>query len=342
MRALQVNEWAPFDEVPFVEIDKPAPGPGELLIRTQAAGVSFATSLVVQGKYQRRPPLPFTPGTEIAGIVEQVGPGSARFEPGDRICAVLDWGALGEYAIAKEVNSFALPATLSFPRAICFTNSYATSAAALTWPHLLNLQPTQTLLVHGASGGVGIAAVEIAKIVGANVIATAGSSEKLQIAKRHGADHLINYREQDFRQLALELTDGRGVNAVYDPVGGDVFMQSLRCLAPEGRICPIGFAGGEIPQIPANLLLVKNLIVCGFNMGWYFGWSPHDARYECEPIMRELMTQLFDWFGSGGINPRVDKTYQLDAVHQAMTDILARRTVGRVAVVMNEEAGATS
>ena len=338
MQGLLVTQWTTFDQVPLVEVSTPAVAPREVRISIQAAGVSFATSLVVQGKYQRKPPLPFTPGTEVAGIVTEVGAEARRFKPGDRVCAVLDWGGLAEQATAKEVNVFGIPDTLEFARAISFTNSYATSAAALTWPHLLNVQAGQTLLVHGASGGVGIAAVEIGKILGATVIATAGSAAKLALARAHGADLGINYREQEFRAEVLAATAGRGVDAVYDPVGGEVFMQSLRCMAPEARIMPVGFAGGEIPQIPANLLLVKNLSVCGLNMGLYYGWSPPDLRYVYEDRVRANLEKLFAWFEQGRINPVVDITYPLAQVHQAMDDVLTRRAIGRVAVVMDEEA----
>jgi len=338
MQALLVREWTTFDRLALSEVEAPVLGPADVRIRIQAAGVSFATSLVVQGKYQRKPPLPFVPGTEVAGIVSEVGSAARRFKIGDRVCAVLDWGGLADETTAREVNVFAIPGSLSFPRAIAFTNSYATSAAALSWPHLLRVERGQWLLVHGASGGVGIAAVEIGKILGATVIATAGSAAKLAVARAHGADHLINYREQDFREQVLALTDGRGVDAVYDPVGGEVFMQSLRCMAPEARIMPVGFAGGEIAQIPANILLVKNLTVCGLNMGLYYGWSPNDMRYVYEHKVRGLMQQLFDWCEAGRINPVVDTVYPLARVHAAMQDVLARRAIGRVAVVMNEEA----
>ena len=338
MQGLLVTQWTTFDQLALVELAAPTLGPRDVLIQIQAAGVSFATSLVVQGKYQRKPPLPFTPGTEVAGIVIASGAQVRRFKVGDRVCAVLDWGGLAEQAVAREVNVFAIPDGLSFARAIAFTNSYATSAAALTWPHLLNVQAGQTLLVHGASGGVGIAAVEIGKILGATVIATAGSAAKLELARRHGADHGINYRQQEFRDEVLALTAGRGVDAVYDPVGGEVFMQSLRCMAPEARIMPVGFAGGDIAQIPANLLLVKNLIVCGLNMGLYYGWSPNDMRYFYAERMRANMEKLFGWFVEGRIKPVVDITYPLEQVHQAMEDVLTRRALGRVAVVMDEEA----
>lgn len=338
MRGIVVHQWAPFDQLELEQIAEPVLDGDKVRIRVQAAGVSFATSLVVQGKYQRKPPRPFTPGTEISGVIEALGPNAKRFKIGDRVCAVLDWGGLAEIAVAREVNVYAIPDELAFDRAIGFTNSYATSAAALCWPHLLNVQAGQTLLVHGASGGVGLAAVEIGKILGANVIATASSAKKLDVAREHGANEVINYAEQDFRDAVLELTNGRGVDAVYDPVGGEVFMQSLRCMAPEGRIMPVGFAGGDVPQIPANILLVKNLTVCGLNMGIYFGWGLTDLRDHYESRVREHMQQLFDWFRAGHINPVVGSVYALEDVFKAMDDILERRAIGRVAVLMNETA----
>ncbi|MGE0484143.1 MAG: NADPH:quinone oxidoreductase family protein [Gammaproteobacteria bacterium] len=338
MKGILVEQWTTFDRLALVDVPEPQLDGDRVRIRIQAAGVSFATSLVVQGKYQRKPPLPFVPGTEVAGVVEACGPAARRFKPGDRVCAVLDWGGLAEVACPREVNVYAIPDGLEFHRAIGFTNSYATSAAALAWPHLLNVKTGEWLLVHGAAGGVGIAAVEIGRILGATVIATAGSAEKLEVARAHGAQHLVNYREEDFRERVLDLTGGRGVDAVYDPVGGEVFMQSLRCMAPEARIMPVGFAGGDIPQIPANILLVKNLIVCGLNMGLYFGWSPQDMRDHYEPRIRAHMQQLFDWFEAGLINPVVERTYPLARVFDAMDDILGRRAVGRIAVVMDAEA----
>lgn len=338
MQGVLVSQWTTFDSLTLRELPLPTVGADELGIRVQAVGISFAMSLVVQGKYQRKPPLPFVPGTEVAGIVTETGSRATRFKPGDRVVAVVDWGGLAEHAAAKQVNVFALPDDFEFARAIGLTNSYATTCAALTWPRLLDVRAGQWLLVHGAGGGVGLAAVEIGKILGATVIATAGSQTKLDAAREHGADHLINYHEEGFREAVLAITDSRGVDAVYDPIGGDVFMQSLRCMAPEGRIMPVGFAGGEIPQIPANILLVKNLTVCGLNMGLYFGWTPQDMRYEYENLMRETMDSLFTWFKEGRIKPEVAVTYPLEQFRKAMDDVLSRRAIGRVAVVMDEEA----
>lgn len=338
MKAVLVSEWTPFDQLALKDIPPPEPGDNEVLIRVQAVGISFALSLVVQGKYQRRPPLPFVPGTEVAGVIAAVGADTRRFAVGDRVVAVVDWGGLAEFASAQEVNVFTLPDGLEFARAIGLTNSYATTCAALTWPRLLNVQAGETLLVHGAGGGVGLAAVEIGKVLGATVIATASTEAKLAAANAHGADHVINYRTRDFRDAVLELTQGRGVNAVYDPVGGDVFHQSLRCMAPEGRIMPVGFAGGEIPQIPANILLVKNLTVCGLNMGLYFGWTPVDERERYADLVQRTMQQLFTWFNAGAIRPELAASFPLESFQAAMDEVLSRRAIGRVAVVMDEEA----
>ena len=338
MRGVLVKEWTEFENLTLEECPAPELQSGQVRIKTQAAGVSFATSLVVSGRYQRKPPLPFVPGTEISGIVSEVADGVTRFQPGDRVCCVLDWGGLAEEAVAHEVNVFQIPDGMEFHHAVCFTNSYGTSYAALCWPHLLRLQKGETLLVHGAAGGVGMAAIEIAKVLGATVIATAGSDEKLAVAKEHGADYGINYREGEFRQQVLELTDGRGANAIYDPVGGDVFAQSLRCIAPEGRIMPVGFAGGTIQQIPANILLVKNITVCGLNMGYYVGWSPDDVRHEYAGRMREMMAQLFTWHEAGHLNPIVSHTFALADFQDAMSEVLGRRSIGRIALVMDQEA----
>lgn len=338
MHAVWVEEWTPFENLTLQEVPPPEIGPRQVRVKTQAAGVSFATSLVVQGKYQRKPPRPFAPGTEIAGIVTETGAEVTKFRPGDRVCAILDWGGLAEEAAAFEVNTFKIPDSMPFPEAISFTNSYGTSAAAFTWPHLLQVKAGDWVLVHGSAGGVGIAAVEIGKILGATVIATAGSNEKLDLVRTHGADHTINYREEDFREKVLEITGGRGVDVVYDPVGGEVFMQSLRCMAPEGRIMPVGFAGGTIQNIPANLLLVKNLTVCGLNMGYYAGWSPDDVRYQYEQRYRDLMNLMFGWYEAGQIKPVSGGVYPLARFQEAMAAVLGRQAQGRIAVVMNEEA----
>jgi NADPH:quinone reductase len=338
MKGVLVEDWTEFDNLDLQEVPRPLElKRNEVRIAVHVAGVSFATSLVVAGRYQRKPPLPFVPGTEAAGTILQTGADVTRFTAGDRVVATVDWGAMGEEVVVADATVFPLPKAISFAQAIGLPNSYMTSLAALTWRHLLDVQAGETLLVHGAAGGVGLAAVEIGKILGATVIATAGSQEKLAAATEAGADHVINYRTDDFRTAVLDITGGRGAHKVYDPVGGDVFDQSLRAMAPEGRISPIGFAAGRIPSAPANILLVKNLTVCGLNMGYYYGWSPKDVRYEYSPRLQAMMTQLTDWHEQGLIKTRVAGLLPLAQFKEAMAMVLGRDSIGRVALVIREE-----
>jgi NADPH:quinone reductase len=335
MKAMICRQWGGPEDLRLEEVAPPPLKDGQVRIRIKAAGVSFATTLVIAGKYQRKPPLPFAPGTECSGVVSEVGPGCKRLKVGDEVVAVLDWGGLAEETVAHEVNVFPKPKTVGFVEAIQLAISYPTSAGSLTWPNVLDVQKGQTLLVHAAAGGVGMAAVEIGKILGATVIATAGGPRKVAFAKEHGADHVIDYRATDFRDEVLKLTGGRGVDRVYDPVGGDVFTQSLRCMATEARICPIGFAGGTIPTIPANILLVKNLTVVGCNLGYYVGWSPHDARFEQAERIAALHRRLYDWVEVGRLRPHVDRTFKLEEVPAAMRAILDRQVRGRLAIVID-------
>ncbi len=334
MRGLLVTEFTDFEKLTVVDIPSPKIKPKQIRIRVKAASISFANHLVVTGKYQRKPPLPFTPGTECAGEIIECGAEVTRFQPGNRVFSLLDWGAHADEAIAWEVNTYPIPDNLTFAQATNF-NSYATSGAAITWPHLLNLKSGQTLLIHGAAGAIGLAAIDIAKIIGAEVIATASTDKKRYAARAQGADHVIDYSTGHFRDEINDITDGKGVNAVLDPVGGKVFDQSLRCLTLEGRICPIGFTSGETAQIQSNILLVKNITVCGLNMGTYYGWSPVDIRYEMENRIRPLMTRIHDWAAKDSINPYVCATYRLSDFKKAMDLVLSRRSIGRVALTMN-------
>jgi NADPH2:quinone reductase len=325
MKAMICRQWGGPEDLRLETVESAPLTAGQVRIKVRAAGVSFATTLVIAGKYQRRPPFPFAPGTEVSGVVTEVNPACKRLKAGDEVVAVLDWGGLAEEAVAHEVNVFLKPKNVGFVEAIQLAISYPTSGGALTWPMALDMQKGQTLLVHAAAGGVGMAAVEIGKILGATVIATAGGARKTAFAKAHGADHVIDYATSDFR----------GVDRVYDPVGGDVFAQSLRCMAVEGRICPIGFAGGTIPQIPANILLIKTLAVTGFNYGYYVGWSPHDARFEQAGRTFALMERIRGWCEAGLCRPHVDRTFTLDQAAEAMRALLERSVTGRVAIVMD-------
>ncbi|MDA1325552.1 MAG: NADPH:quinone oxidoreductase family protein [Proteobacteria bacterium] len=334
MRGLWVTDYTDFDKLSIEDIPQPPLAPKQIRLKVGAAGISFSVNLVVAGKYQRKPPLPFTPGTECAGTVIECGADVTRFKLGDRVCAALDWGAYAEEAIAWEVNTYAIPDNLEFAEATNF-NSYATSSAALTWPRLLNVQPGETLLVHGAAGAIGLAAIEIGKILGAIVIATASTAEKRAAAQAHGADHVIDYSGGAFRDEVNEITGGRGADAILDPVGGDVFDQSLRCIAFEGRIAPVGFTAGRAPQIPANIVLVKNITVCGLNFGTYYGWSPNDVRYEMEDRVRAILDRFYQWAKNDMIHPHVCATFPLEDFRDAMAMVTARQSIGRVALVMD-------
>jgi NADPH2:quinone reductase len=334
MRAMICRQWGGPEDLRLEEVDSPPLGKCQARIKVRAAGVSFATTLVIAGKYQRRPPFPFAPGTEVSGVVTETDPACTRLRVGDEVVAVLDWGGLAEEAVAHEVNVFPKPKTVGFVEAIQLAISYPTSGGALTWPAALDVQKGHTLLVHAAAGGVGMAAVEIGKILGATVIATAGGPRKTAFAKERGADHVIDYNAADFRDEVMKITGGRGVDRVYDPVGGEVFAQSLRCMAVESRICPIGFAGGTIPSAPANILLIKNIAVTGFNYGYYVGWSPHDARFEEAHRTFALMERIRGWCEAGQCRPHVDRTFRLDQAAEAMRALLERSVTGRVAIVM--------
>lgn len=345
MRALVVHEWTKFENLKIEDHwPVPATAPGMVRIRTQAAGMNFALSLRVEGKYQVKPPLPHVPGIENCGYVSEVGEGVTKFRVGDRVCAHINSGAYAEECLAPEARTYKLPDDIPFHQAVGMPTSFMTSYVALVWPQWIHLQFGETLLVHGGAGGVGIAAIEIAKILGARVIATCGSADKVKVCLDHGADHVINYREENFRDKVMELTDQEGVNAVYDPVGGDVFLQSLRCMAPEGRIVPIGFASGTVPQIPANILLVKNLKVLALNYGYYCGqWGSDPKRHKdmskvFEPQVRQSMDMIFRWVEQGRMRPEISHVFPFDRCKEAMAAVLGRDAIGRVAVVFDEEA----
>ena len=334
MRAIVINEWTPPDRLVASGAAVPECGPGEVRIRVQAASVSYSLSLLVQGKYQRKPPFPFIPGGAAAGYVDATGPGASRFRKGDRVVSSLEQGGLAEYVVAAQANVYAIPEALAFSDANALVTAYNSVLGALTWPHLLNLKAGQILLAHGAAGGVGTAATEMARLLDVTVIATGSNEAKRTWALAHGATHAIASDPPQLRDAVMQLTGGKGVHAVLDPVGGALFMESLRCLRPEGRIVPIGFASGQIPQIPANLLLVKNIAVCGLFMGYY----KIDERERFEPQIRQMFDQLGAWVVQGKIKPKATAAFSLEGIRDAFAQVLKRDHIGHVAVVMDEEA----
>jgi NADPH:quinone reductase len=334
VRAVVIHEWTAPERLTVTEAPKPECRPGQVLIRVQSAAVSHSLSLLVQGKYQRRPPFPFVPGGAAAGFVETTGAGESRFRAGDRVIVSLELGGLAEYVVAPEANVYAIPDALPFSSANALTSAYNSALAALIWPHLLNVQAGQTLLVHGGAGGVGTAATEMARELGVSVVATASSEAKRAWALAHGATHAVDADPARLRDTVMGLTHGRGVDCVLDPVGGELFTESLRCLRPQGRIVPIGFASGRIPQVPANLLLVKNISVCGLYMGYY----KFDARERYEGKVRRIFDRLSAWVVAGAIRPEATAVFALDQVRDAFAAVLRRDHIGHVALLMNEAA----
>lgn len=330
MRAVLCRHYGPYHDIGVEDVEPPVQPlePGTVLIDVAAAGVGFANVLAIAGKHQNSPPLPFVPGTEIAGRISAVAGDVDRLAPGQRVVAGMPHGGFAEQAVALADNTFAIPDNLDFAAATNFPTIYGTAIGALDWQ--ARLQRDEVLLVHGAGGGSGLAAVDVGKALGAEVIATAGSDTKLAAARNAGADHLINYAKNGFRDEVLALTDGRGVDVIFDPVGGDVFDQSLRCIAPEGRIFPIGFAGGTIPQIPANILLVKNISVHGIYWGYYGGWARQPRTEANIARLRGAMATLADWHEGSRLHPLVHGTYPLVDFAEALDVITERWAIGKV------------
>ena len=328
MKALVCESWRDFDALELrADAPRPALRPGGVRLRVEAAGVSFATALVVAGKYQRKPPLPFTPGTEVAGTVLESAPDVADPLPaGTRVFAVLDWGGMAEEAVADAIHVVPIPDGLPLEPAVAMPISYPTAAAALLWR--ARLEPGQWALVQGAAGGVGLAAVEVAKALGAQVIARCGAG-KAAVPRARGADVVLD-SALPFRDAVREATGGRGADAVLDVLGGDAFDEGLRCLGDGGTLVTIGYAAGAIPQLGANLLLLKNVAVAGLNWGTYVGWSPGDGRHLHAPRARALWARLVEWWATGALRPEVHAAFPLEGFREAMAEVRGRRSAGRV------------
>ena len=327
MRAVVCETWREFDTLEIRDIAPPPLRPGSVRIRVEAAGVSFATQLVVAGKYQRKPPLPFTPGTEVAGTVLESAPDVVDpLPPGTRVFAVLDWGGMAEEAVADAIHVTAIPDGLPLDAAVAMPISYPTAGSALLWR--ARLSPGQWVLVHGAAAGVGLAGVEIARALGCRVIARCGAAKR-GVPLARGADLVLD-SALPFRDAVREATGGAGVAAILDTLGGPVFDENLRCLGDGGTMVTIGFAAGGIPQLPLNLLLLKNIAVAGLNWGTYIGWSPGDNRLLHAPRARALWAQMVDWWAAGALRPEVHASFPLGQFREAMAEVSSRRASGRV------------
>jgi NADPH2:quinone reductase len=320
MRAVLCKAFGGPESLVIEAVAAPPLRPGTARVAVHAAGVNFGDTLMIAGTYQEKPPFPFIPGFEIGGEVIEVAPDVATLRLGDRVMGTLSHGGYADEAVVAAEELTPIPAGMDYQVAAGFPVAYGTSHGALDWR--ARLRQGETLLVHGAAGGVGITAVEIGKAMGAVVIATAGNADKLAIAKHHGADHLIDYSREDIRERVRTLTEGRGADVVYDPVGGDAFDASLRAIAWEGRIIVIGFAGGRVPQIPANLVLVKNCDIIGFYWGSYRKRKP--------ALVRDSYQQLFRWFVEGKLKPHVSERFDLAEVAEAFRALRTRRSTGKV------------
>ena len=322
MRAVRVNALSEdITAVDMEEIDLPAPGEGEVQIRIRACAVNFPDLLMVQGKYQFKPPLPFTPGMEAAGDIVAVGPGVTAFAPGDKVVAGLRTGGMAEGANTPAASCRAMPEAMSYEEAAGYTTAYLTAYVSLV--RRGHLEAGETLLVHGAAGGVGMAAVDLGKQMGATVIATASSQEKLDVLANRGADHVINVAD-GFKDRVKELTGGRGADVIYDPVGGDVFDESVRCIAWGGRLLVIGFASGRIPDISVNMPLIKGFSVVGVRAGEYGRRDPEKGA--------ENIAAVDAMAAKGTIRPYVYASFPLDQAAEAMCQLRDRRVIGKVVV----------
>ncbi len=329
MRAVVCESWRPFDELELTRVSvPPLRHPEDVRIEVRHAGVSWATTLVVAGKYQRKPPLPFSPGTEVTGIVLEVGPQVSGLVPGDRVCAVADFGAYAEQAVIHRRHVFKVPDGLPLDAAIALPISYMTAYGALLWR--AKIKAGDRVLIHGAAGAVGLGAVDIAQAHGCEVFAVVRGEEKRRFLARRGVDHVIDSTTADFQAVAREATGGRGVDVILDTVGGSVFERSLRCLDEDGRLLVVGFVGGDIATVATNLILLKNIAVAGFNLGQYVGWGVVDERARFAARYGQGMEQLLAWWCEGRIAPVLHARRPLAEFRDAMRLVTDRQAVGRV------------
>jgi NADPH2:quinone reductase len=320
MKAVLCKQYGPPESLTFEELPSPRPGPGEVVVSVKAASVNFPDVLIIQNKYQFKPPLPFSPGSELAGVVKEVGTGVANVKPGDRVIAFTTYGAFAEEVKTEAARLLPLPEGMDFASGADFLLTYGTSDHALR--DRGGLKAGETVLVLGAAGGVGLAAIEIASALGARVIACASSDEKLAVCREHGADTVINYAAEDLRERIKALTEGRGVDVVYDPVGGPYTEAAFRSLAWRGRLLVVGFAAGDIPKLPLNLALLKGAAVVGVFWGDFTRREPH--------AFADSLRQLGQWFREGKLRPHVSRTFPLHQAAEALKLMAARQVKGKV------------
>jgi NADPH2:quinone reductase len=320
MKAVLCTHFASPGELEFADIAEPQAAAGQAVVRIKAAALNFFDTLIIAGKYQHKPPFPFSPAAEFSGVVESVGPGVDGIAVGDRVMGNIGWGAAREAVAVPADQLVKIPDALDFERAAGLTVTYATTLYALR--ERAALAPGETLVVLGASGGTGLAAIEIGKVMGARVIACASSAEKLDFARDHGADETVNYAAEDLREALKRLGGERGVEVVYDPVGGPYAEPAVRSLGWEGRYLVVGFAAGEIPKLPLNLVLLKSCDIRGVLWG---SWVRREPKAQ-----RALMTQIVDWCAQGKLSAHVHAVYPLAEIVAALKAIADRKVMGKI------------
>ena len=326
MKAVLCKTYGPPEQLVLEDVPALTPTKGQVVLDVKACGVNFPDTLIIQGKYQFKPDMPFSPGGEVAGIVKSLGEGVEGVRVGSRVISFTGWGGFAEEVASDASKLIPIPDGMDFTTASAFVMTYGTSYHALK--DRAKLQPGETLLVLGAAGGVGLAAIEIAKVMGARVIAAASTDEKLAVCKAHGADEGINYSTEDLKERLKALTKGNGVDVVYDPVGGNYSEVALRNTAWEGRYLVIGFAAGDIPRIPLNLTLLKGCSIVGVFWGTFAARNPKGNQQN----LQELLT----WFQQGKIHPLISATYHLKDAAHALNDMMQRKVTGKVVLLTQE------
>ena len=324
MRAILCDAFEGIDNLKLVEIDKPSVGPRDVLIRVKAAALNFFDTLLLHDKYQFTPQLPFSPAGEIAGVIEEVGEEVDSARVGEKALSYIRWGGARDYVVVPAEDAITMPNQLGYEEAAGLMITYGTTIYGLR--SRARMQPGETLAVLGAAGGVGLAAVEIGKLMGARVIACASSEEKLQLCAAHGADDLVNYKDADLKQSLKDLTDGHGVDVVYDPVGGDHSEAALRATGWYGRFLVVGFAAGSIPKMPLNLVMLKGVDLLGVFWGEAVRREPADNGAN----MRQIMT----WVAERKLKPHIDRRYPLEETADAIRAIANREVKGKVVITL--------
>lgn len=322
MKAVLCEAFGPAENLALAEVASPELKPGHVIVDIQSCALNFPDVLMVEGKYQSLPPFPFTPGGEFAGTVSQVAPDVSQWQVGDGVFAACGHGAMAEQISVAASALRAKPQGMSFAKASGISTTYGTSYYALK--QRADLQPGETLLVLGAAGGVGLAAVELGKAMGARVIAAASSPEKLEVARQAGADDLIDYSDGELKEKVKALTEGRGADVIYDPVGGPLFDQCMRCINWNGRVLVVGFVGGDIPKVPTNLVLLKNCQVVGVFYGAFSARFPADNE--------KNFAELIEMFAVGKLHAVVGAEYPLTDYVEALNCLSQRRAVGKIVV----------